>query len=74
MPLKLLLPLAQKLFLVLAVLVAIGAAASLVEGLLGWGETYFGSALLAALFAGVFWGLSFAAGAAHASLHLKSRK
>ena len=74
MPLKFLLPVANKTFLALAVLATIGAVVSLAEGVLGYGATYFGTALLAVIFGGAFWGISFAAGAAHRTRLRQTRK
>ena len=68
MPLKYLFLVARTMFLVLSVLVGIGAAVSFGEGVLGYGERYFGLAAIAMISSALFYGMSFAAGAANKSL------
>ena len=73
MPLKYLFLVAQKIFLALSVLVGIGTAVSFGEGVFGYGERYFGLAVIALFGSALFYGMSFAAGAAHKSLQHRRR-
>jgi uncharacterized ion transporter superfamily protein YfcC len=64
MPLKYFLPIARKLFLALAILMALGAVLSFAEGMLGYGRDYFRSGFVALVGMTLFYGLARAVGAA----------